>query len=294
MKEIKKIVLIVFSVFLGSAYADEIKKFDNLNVSIHDINKQAEMEKAQLDLTNLNFQRSTASRNRIFDNMIVDNNNTIRRLESEYKLLLNKEVFSVKNGTKNVSDIDSPFIKKKVYSLLLSDQNRVEEILAESEMKDEQIDLLNEQIFSRDKEITSLNTKILEIFKINRLKLKKATELYDSKISKLKKELRLASNIHNEVVVEEVAVEEEILDKTLIIKGINVKRKFVMGNNIKLTLSIDYIIPLLSDEVVSTEVFTISKSKRLLIKNYGNILVVPKDEYIGFYVDDRLLDKIIY
>ena len=290
MREIKATLLTVLSIFLGNAYAIELEKFDNINVSIHDINKTAEMEKAKLELKNLNFQRYKTDRNHVFDNMIVDNNNTIRKLESEYKLMLNSEVYAVKSGKKGVNEIESPFIKKKVYSLLLTDQNRVEEILAESELKDDKIALLNDQILALGKEIALLNANILDIFKINKLKLKKSKELCDSKISKLKKTLHSFTSVNNAPIeVEEEVVDTE--DNTLIIKGVNVSKKFAMGKSVKITLSIDYIIPLLSDHIQSTKEFTMSKQKRMLIKNYGNILIVPEADYINFYVEDRLLHK---
>ena len=323
MKEINKLALLLLLTSLGTiANTDNIElesnkvpekinpnatlvvdgsgiknQVESLNVKLHELDIQSKMSKAFLIREKARSDLIISQENRITDKVVNDNNNTMKEMRSKYELILNSHVHDIKMGIKAIDDIPPGFMKNKVYSILLSDKNEVQNLLADIEELDKQLVVKDEIIALKQQEITMVEQKIIKIIKQTKTERSLLLKRHSKQVGELKTSIKLIKAKLNQDTGDEglLEVTESPVDKQIIVISMKVGSVLKIGKYKKVSISFDYRLPFISDEIKSIKSLTIINPKRINIPDFGNLIVkFHKDTNIGFYNSTKLIKTIAY
>lgn len=289
MKQTKLgIAAIAILLSLPAISAPSAETFDNVNVKIHNLNLTSEISKATIQKENMKSSLKQALISNNAKEEIVKNDSNIELLESRYRLKLKTIVHEVKTGKKSFDSIENGFIKKKIKSLLLMDQNQTEVLLKELEEKKETVKLLEEDI---KKKVTVIKKKTEEIEKAKDASRTRIKNL-QYKIEQMKYEHANALNQITEESGEETVTVEKIEEETEL--DIDITDIVILGyidlpKYKKVTLDFSYSLPQTSTQKYKFRRQQVTTSKKIQVPGFGSIKIKIKDGSVYFYNGSILL-----
>lgn len=302
MKWNKIITMVLAILITGISFATEeasknknIENFDNDNVTIYKLGIDAQIKKAKMEKENMN----TALRNAIIKNTteekIVKNKSNSDLLESMYELKLKKSLHEIKTGKKTLDQIPDGFLKKKLKSLLLMDQNQMQILLNKLEKKTKEIKELEEKIQleiegfnERSKTYEDTIQRLRDMNSKLNIKIKKTRQDLSNQIKtcKAKKEGEATESF------DESRIEEEI-DRNLEINNVRINNYITMGDYVSVSVDFSFFISDATGEetpvITWVEGVKVSPNRKIMIPDYGVIRIIAEGGALNFYNGLKLL-----
>jgi hypothetical protein len=295
-------IIIIAVLFTGGAFANakidrsnDINDFDNDNVTIHKLGIEAEIKKAKIQKENM----ETALKNAIVENTtsekITKNKSNSDLLESMYELKLKKMLHDIKTGKTMLEEIPEGFLKKKIQSLLLMDQNQMQILLnklekQKQELKDLQAEM-DLQLEGFEATTATYEETIQRLREMNsklNIKIKKTRLDLSHQLQSCKKRAE-----GDKVVKFDESRLEEDADRNLEINNVKINNYIVMGDYVNVSVDFSFFISDTTGEqtpvVTWIEGVKVSPSRKILIPDYGIVRIIAEDGALNFYNGIKLL-----
>jgi hypothetical protein len=303
---LKKSAFLALMLLMSStASSQTLKDFDNMNTKIHDNETKKKLKVSETVLSQSISEQKIIIQTSDADEFVSKNNNTVKKMESDYSLKLNKLLYSIKAGKSKIQDIKSPFMKKKITSLLLLDENQMETLLREMDEAKDIIDELTLKLASKDDEnaiklleLTKVNKKLVAKVKILKSKYKNQIKILKQKLTNssriIKNNNEALSSMENPLNLDTIPQAEsfDAEEDDIVIKGMRVHKDIRLGEYRKMKLSFFYKTPFISEEKIESDIITLIKPKSVSIENFGTIVLKIEDGFVKFFNDEGLIKKI--